>query len=232
MIRAIRARAVREGSDAGLSLIELLAASFISLLMLTLVGGMFVQITRLTANGQSTKNATGIAWTVTNELSNVIRQGTQVATSGTATEGAVIAGSTSTSLILDAYADSTVTAGQATIAPTRVTFTVNASGYLVEQRVVGTLSGGYYGFTGTGVTRTVNGPILTTGTGANALFVYSAGSTTITPGGTGLTAAQASSITAVTINVSVANTIATGSDVVQLTNTITMPNVAIVNGGS
>lgn len=236
MIAAIHARVVREDSDGGMSLIELLVASFISLLMLGLVGTMFVEITKLTANGQSTKNATGVAWTVLNELSSVIRQGTQVPTSATVTEGAVIAGSTPTTLILDANANAAVAPGQAAIAPIRVTFTVDASGNLVEQRLVGTMTGGYYAFTGATTSRTVNGPILTTGTGTNALFVYYTGSssalTPVTLGSGGLTSAQAAQVISVGLNVTVANTISTGSDPVVLTDQVMFPNVAIVNGGN
>lgn len=236
MIATVRARVIRGDADAGISLVELLVASFISLLMLGLVGTMFVEITKLTANGQSTKNATGVAWTVLNELSSVTRQGTQVPTSATVTEGAVIAGSTASTLVLDTNANATVAPGQATIAPIRVTFTVDASGNLVEQRLVGTMTGGYYAFTGTPTSRTVNGPILTTGTGTNALFVYYTGTssalTPITPGSGGLTSAQAAQVISVGLNVSVANTISTGSDPVLLTDKVMFPNVAIVNGGN
>jgi hypothetical protein len=227
MIRTVRARLHGDDHDAGFSLVELIAASFISLLMLTLVGTMFVQITRLSANAQSTKTATGVASTVMNEVAGVVRQGTQVATAAGATEGGVILGSTSSTLIVDSYAGAFVTPGQATVAPTRVTFSVNGSGYLVEQRVAGALAGGYYGFAGTATSRTVNGA-----TGLTLQYTYLAGATTVTPAGTGLTAAQAATVTAVTVTVTAPNTVSTGSDPVQLINQVTMPNIAIVNGGS
>jgi Tfp pilus assembly protein PilW len=222
----------RQDPEAGITLVELIVAGFISAVVLTIAAGMFVQITKLTANAQSTKDATGVAWTVMNELAGVVRQGTQVTTSSTVTEGAVIAGSTPNSLTIDANSNATVVSGQASIAPTRVTFAVNSAGYLTEQRIDGVLSSGYYGFTGSGTTRSVNGPILTTGTGTAALFVYYAGSTQVVPASGGLTADQASTVTAVALTVTVANTVSSGSDPVQLINTITMPNIAIVNGGS
>lgn len=231
MIRALRRRASDERSDAGLSLVELLVASFISMLMLALISTMFIQITRLTGSAQSTKDATGVAWTVTNEISAVVRQGTQVDTSATVTEGAVVAGSTSSSLVIDAFVDAAVAGGQPTIAPTQVTFRVSG-GYLTEQRVVGVLTNGYYTFTGAGTTRTVAGPNLTTGTAAYPLFVYKAGTTPIVPGATGLSASDAAQVTAVGINVIVTKSVAGGSDTVRLVNLITMPNLAIVNGGS
>lgn len=223
----------RDTSDAGVSLVELLVASTISVLLLTLIGAMFIQITKATSDGRTTRSSTGVAWTVLDEISRVVRQGTQVMTSATATEGAVLAGSTPTSLTIDTNSNATVTAGQAAIAPTRVTFSVNASGYLVEQRTAAVLTSGYFAFTATPTTRIVNGPILTTGTGTDALFVYSdADGDPIVPATTGLTAAQAAQVTSVTVNVAVANTLSTGSAPVRLTNQITMPNIAIVNGGS
>jgi Tfp pilus assembly protein PilW len=227
VIRAIRSRARGGDAQAGLSLVELLVASFISLLMLSLVGAMFVQITNLTANAQATKTATGVASTVMTEVAGVVRQGTQVTTAAGAIEGGVILGSTSDALIIDSFVDATVAAGQPTIAPTQVTLSVNSSGYLVEQRVAGTLSGGYYGFTSTPTSRTVNGA-----SGLTVQYTYLAGSATVTPSSTGLTAAQAATVTAVTVTVTAVNTVSTGSDPVQLINQVTMPNIAIANGGS
>lgn len=227
MIRAIRARMHRNDPDAGFSLVELLVASFVSLLMLSLIGVMFAQITRLSANAQSTKTATGVASTVMTEVAGVVRQATQVTTAAGVTEGGVVLGSTSSTLIVDTYAGATVTPGLASIVPTQVTFTVNGSGNLLEQRVLGALAGGYYGFSGTSTTRTVNGA-----TGLTVGYVYLAGSTPVTSASTGLTAAQAATVTAVTVTVTASNTVSTGSDPVQLVNQVTMPNIAIVNGGS
>lgn len=231
MIRALRSRAAQSAPDAGITLIELIVASVVSLLMLTIVSATFIQIAKLTASAQSTRVATGVAWTVMDELSGVVRQGTQVDTSSTATEGAVLAGSTPNALVIDAYVNAAVAGGQPTIAPTRVTFGVNASGYLTEQRVLGVAAGGYYAFTGTPTSRTVNGPLVTTGAG-NALFTYYAGGTVLVPGSTGLTADQAGQVTAVGITVTVASAGTAGPDPVRLVNTITMPNLAILNGGS
>jgi hypothetical protein len=228
VILAVRARLHGEDAQAGFSLPELIAASFVSLLMLTLVGAMFTQITRLSANAQSTKTATGIASTVMNEVAGVVRQATQVTTAAGTTQGGVVAGSTASTLVVDTYGGATVTPGQSAIAPTQVTFSVNGAGYLVEQRAVGVLTGGYYGFaTGAPTSRAVNGA-----TGLTVGYGYLAGTATVTPATTGLTAAQAATITAVTVTVTAPNTVSTGSDPIQLVNRVTMPNIAIVNGGS
>jgi hypothetical protein len=227
---------VDEGPDAGITIVELMVTAVIGLLLASLMAAMFLQITRSTTNANLTKDATAIAWTVSDELTRVIRQGTQVATSSSVTQGAVVAGSTPTSLVIDSYVDSVVTAGQARIAPTQVTFTVDpASGNLLEKRQAAVLDSGYFRFTGAVTNRLVNGPILTTGTGEDALFVYWKGTDAapvqIVPTTGGLTNDQAAQVTAITVNVTVRNELTTGADPVRLTNKVTMPNVAILNGG-
>jgi Tfp pilus assembly protein PilW len=227
----VRARMVRDGSESGVSLVELLVAMAITLLMLALISRMFAQVMRATSENQSTRAATGIAATVMDEITRVVRQGTQVATSSTVTEGAVLQGSNGTSLSIDTYVDAAVAAGQATIAPMRVTFTVDAAGNVVEQRYSSVMTTGYAVFAGSATsTRVVNGPVLTTA--SPAMFTYSDGSgTAVVPGATGLSSTQAATVATVTVTITVANSLATGPSPVQLTNQVTMPNIAIVNGG-
>lgn len=233
------------GVDDGITLIEVLVASVIGTLLLSLAATMFVQITNVTGDGQRTQKATGIASTAMTELSGVIRQATQVTTSSTTTEGAVVGsvnslcagatGSTPTCLIVDTYSNVTIAPSQPGVAPVRVVFSVDASRNLLEKRYVAVLTNGYYGFTTAPLssTRTVTGPVDVSGTGTNALFVYWDGAgNQVVAGSAGLTAAQAAIVTDVTVNVAVANPLSRRSDSVLLSNRITMPNVAIVNGGS
>lgn len=230
MIAALRRRLRREHPEAGIALIELIVSMVVMLIMLTLIARMFAQVTHVAGDNQSTRSGIGIAGTVMDEVTRVIRQGTRVSTSQTTVEGAVLAGSTSTSLGIDAFVDSTVTPGVAAIAATRVQFSVDGSGRLVEQRYPGTVTGGYTTFSTSGTTRIVNGPIVPDG--ATPLFTYTDGTgAAVVPDSGGLTAAQALSVTAVTVTVTVANQLSSGNDPVQLTNQVTMPNIAIINGG-
>ena len=221
--------------EAGLSMVELIVASAVGMLLLSLMASMFVQISRTVADAELTKTATGVAWNVADEITRVVRQGTRVATSSSTVEGAVVAGSTATSLLIDSNVDATVVPGQAVIAPTRVAFSVNAAGYLVEKRRPSVLTAGYFAF-GAESTRTINGPVSVAETGTDALFVYWTGSNDapvqVVPSSGGLTAAQAIQVNAVTVNVTVDNELSTGSDPVRLTNKVTMPNVAILTGGN
>ncbi|MBW4042756.1 MAG: hypothetical protein HIU86_11655 [Acidobacteria bacterium] len=232
-IASLRSRLTRGRGDDGIALIELIVSMVITLIMLTLIGRMFAQVTHAAGDNQSTRAATGVAATVADEITRVVRQGVLVTTSSTTKEGAVIAGSTATSLNIDSAVDATVTPGQAAIAPTRVVFSVDGSGSLVEQRFAGTVTSGSVTFASSPTSsRTVNGPILTTGASVPALFAYTDGSgNAVLPSSGGLTAAQASSVAAVTVTVTVANSLSTGSDPVQITNEVTMPNIAIANGG-
>lgn len=230
-----RVRQHDEDPEAGLSMVELIVASTVGLLLLSLMASMFVQISRTVADAERTKTATGVAWNVADEITRVVRQGTRVSTAASMTEGAVVAGSTPTALLIDSNVDSTILPSQAVIAPTRVAFSVNAAGYLVEKRRPSTLTGGYFAF-GAETSRTVNGPVSTAGTGTDALFVYWTGPNDapvqVVPSSGGLTAAQAIQVNAVTVNVTVDNVLSTGSDPVRLTNKVTMPNIAVVTGGN
>lgn len=223
-------------ADDGVSLPELVVYVLVSSILVTLMCTMFVQITKATSDSRQTRRATGVAVNVMEEIARVVRQGTRVSTGATAVEGAVIggqggfcagaSGSTSSCLIVDTFSDVTVLPGQATIAPVRVTFSVDANGYLVERRYAGTLTGGYFGFpAAASSTRTVNGPISTT----DPLFTYFAGTTAVTPS-PALTDSQASSVTAIKVHVAATNPGSRGADPVLLDNTVTMPNIAILNG--
>lgn len=233
-LRSLRSRLSAEDGDSGIALIELVVAMSITLLMLTLIARMFAQVTHVTGDGQSTRAATGIAATAVDEVTRVVRQGGRVATSATSVEGAVLAGSTSTSLSIDSFVDATVGPSQPAIAPTRVIFSVDGANSLTEQRFAGTVANGYTSFSTSATSRTVNGPIVTTGAATPPLFAYSDKTgAPVVPSGTGLTSAQALSVTAVTVTVTVPNAVSygNGSDPVQITNEVTMPNIAIVNGG-
>ncbi|MGT2425925.1 hypothetical protein [Amnibacterium kyonggiense] len=230
MIAALRRRLRHDPADRGIALIELIVSMVVTLIMLTLIARMFAQVTHSASDNQSTRAGIGIAGTAMDEITRVVRQGTRVSTSQTATEGAVVAGSTASSLSIDSFVDATVTPGLAAIAPTRVVFSVDGSGSLIEQRYAGTVANGYVTFSGSGTSRTVNGPIDTSG--STPLFAYADGSgTAVVPGATGLTSAQALSVASVTVTVTVDNQLSSGNDPVQLTNEVTMPNIAILNGG-
>lgn len=188
------------GADEGISVVELLVASVVSIMLLSLIAAMFMQITRVTGDGQSTQKASGTASTVMTEVAGVVRQATQVATSSTTTEGAVVggvsnvcagaSGSTSTCLIVDTYSNVTVAPSQQSVAPVRVVFSVNGSGNLLETRYNAVSAGGYYGFATAQIlsTRTVGGPVDTTGTTTTAITAPCSSDGTQTGTGSGTNA--------------------------------------------
>jgi hypothetical protein len=51
------------------------------------------------------------------------------------------------------------------------------------------------------------------------------------PAAGGLSQTQALSVASVSVTVTVRNTLSSGEDPVQLVNQVTMPNIAILNGG-
>lgn len=228
----IRARLRAESRDGGIALVELIVSMVVMLIVLGLIARMFAQVTHAAGDNQQTRAGIGIAGTVIDEVTRVVRQGTRVSTSQSASEGAVIAGSTASSLTIDSSVDAVIAPGQAAVAATRVVFSVDASGALVEQRYAGTVANGYTSFSSTPTTtRTINGPIMTAA-GTAPLFAYADKTgTAVVPAAGGLTASQAINVATVTVTVTVANQLSTGNDPVQLTNRVTMPNIAILNGG-
>ena len=227
----IRRRFRHRSDDDGIALIELIVSMVVTLIMLTLIARMFAQVTNAAGDNQHTRAGIGVAGTAMDEITRVIRQGARVSTSSTTTEGAVLAGSTGTALSIDSYVDATIVGGQSAVAPTRVAFSVDGSGNLNETRYAGSVSNGYVSFSSTAVNRIVNGPVLTS-SGSTTLFAYTDGDgAAVVPGSSGLTQAQALSVAAVTVTVTVTNVLSSGSDPVQIVNQVTMPNIAIVNGG-
>jgi type II secretory pathway pseudopilin PulG len=227
----LRARLAREEGESGVALVELMVSMVVMLIMLTLIARMFTQVMFAADDNVTTRSGVGVASTVIDEVTRVVRQGARVSTSQTTSEGAVLAGSTATSLSVDSFVDAIVAPGQAAISPTRVVFSVDGSGNLVEQRYAGTVSGGYTTFSSTATSRTVNGPI-TTAAPAAPLFAYRDGSgAAVVPGSSGLTSAQAIAVASVVVTVTVKNALSRGDDPVVITNEVTMPNIAILNGG-
>ena len=207
-------------SQAGMSLAELLVAMFITGILMTLVGTMFVNIARVTTNSNASTSRSGIAGNVMDEISKVVRTATNNPVTGGTSDPAIVSGTTA-ALTLYSYVD----ADPLNPAPTKVTFRVDAAGTLFEDRITATASGSYWVFTGTAKTRNLGGVVQTL-TGTDALFIYyDDTNTVITPGGTGLTLAQRALVASVQVTVRVTNTLTTGADPIILINTVGMPNL-------
>ena len=189
MIRRIR-RSVHRRDDAGLTLSELMVAMMITALALAIMGGFFANMTRAIVVGRTTRTATSLATSAVDELGKVLRAAANVQTAS-GLSPAVAVGSTGTHLVVLSYVDTSATDP----APSMVDFSINAAGYLVEKRTAGVLNSSNWAFTGTTTTRTFPGPF----SAAPSLFTYLDGTAPLALAGTGLSSAQVSDVSAVTV---------------------------------
>jgi hypothetical protein len=232
MIARLRTRLEGQDPEGGLTLAELMVASFLTLLILVMVGTMFANTAQLTASANQNRNSTSAASNMQNEFRNVIGLAAQIPVSGSSVPLPPISLTTlptASSLVIYALIDTTDPANPA---PTRVTFTVNAAGTLVESRCVAKLTSGYWTFTSCASTSTRKlGGAITAPTGSQLpLFTYLDGNDTVLPLSAGsLPAASAKLVASITVSVKV---LAPGAKTapVYLSSTIGMPNIGLQQG--
>lgn len=156
MIRTIRAGIRRLKSDeSGLSFVELLVASILSLLVLAMVGNMFISVAKITSNSTQVNRSNTVASNMANSITSVLRVATTIPKSGSITPmPAIVKGSGTENLTI--YSLSNVTDPTNPV-PVRVTYTIetktDSAGqpirHLLEERCVATLSGGFYAWPAT-----------------------------------------------------------------------------------
>lgn len=212
--------------DDGVTLVELLVAMSVTAVVLAMIGGLFIAVTKITRDGLSARSAVGTAANAMSEIRRVIREAAPNPVSDGTTTPAVAAGGTSSSLTVISYIDTSTT----NYAPTKVAFSVNAAGYLIEQRTPAAQSNGYWTFLGTTTSVTLAGPLVTTGAAAPLFAYLDSDKDPVTPAAGGLTAVQASTVFAVAVTTTVANTSSGVSDPVVLSNTVGLLNVALAAG--
>jgi hypothetical protein len=225
VISTFRRRLVAQDGEAGLSLTEIVVATAVSLLVLTMVGSLFIQTATLTDNATQNRNSTTVASTAAAEISKVVRLATpvQMTVSGKPAIVAAVASATSTKLSVYSYADTSA----AVPVPTLVTF--DGSGTLLtETRCPGTASGTVWSFTcAKPAVRSLGGSIVAPATGQNQLFNYLAtDGTTIPLVGGVLPAANLNSVASVLVSINI-QAVGSKTDPVYLTSNVGMPNVGL-----
>jgi len=212
-------RRLRSGSEAGVSLVELIVTIMITGVVLSIVAAMFINVAKVTADANGTNRRSSIAANVMNEVSKAIRTAANNATASSPDADPAIVSGTQSALTLYSYVDTSPTAP----APTKVTFRVDANGDVWEDRVAGSASGSYWAFTATATSRNLGGPVSTTG-----LFTYlDQNNAEVVPGSTGFTLAQRNMISSVKVTVTIANAPTLGSDPIVIVNTVGMPNLLL-----
>lgn len=216
-----------EDDERGMSMSELLVSMLIFSVLLTVVAGMYVSITRSSNQSQAIDASTRVAANAMNEVSLVIRNGTTIAQSGTTDLISAFPEATSDTLTVYSILDST----SAGLTPVKVKFWINEDRELIETRWTATRSGDYWTWpTGTSSTsRNLSGSLLVSED--KPLFTYLDESGAKISGGSGgtLGSDQRAKVTSVSITMRV-EAADGGADLrtVDLDNVVGVPNLGNV----
>ena len=221
-----RLKAARD--QEGVTLIELMVASFLSLLVMVAICTMFVLVAKQTVNSQGTRLSTADASNIVNVVSTTIRASINNAVAGTDTPDPAIVSGTSSALVIISYTD----AGPSFQTPLEIRYQI-VGGRMTEDRWKPSIVSGYAVFPAVTTTpyqtRTLGNVVVNTA--AEPLFrYYNAAGTEQIPGTTGLSLAQRQTTVSVQFDVKV---LAENShEVVEVQNNIGMPNMALTQNGS
>lgn len=229
MIRR-RIAALRAREDAGVTLVELMVGIFLSMIVMAMIGGFFLQTTRITSTAIQSNTSNGIAASAQQEITTVIRLATQLS-NGTPTQTPPVAVASSTKLVISSLVAVTTPSDPA---PTQVTFD-SSSGSITESRCVATKSGGFWTFStcASTSTRNLGGPVLAPSAGQNALFSYldSNGNTLALTNGN-LPASSLANVASIVVSVKMQSTGETILPPVYLTANVGMPNIGLQQAAS
>ncbi|HEU0205693.1 MAG TPA: hypothetical protein VFQ74_03240 [Pseudolysinimonas sp.] len=211
-----------------MSLIELMVAAFLSTLIMAAICGMFVVVAQQTVASQGTRLSTADASNIVNVVSTTIRASINNAVQGSDTPDPAIVSGTSSSVVVISYTD----AGPSFETPLQIRYQI-VGGRMTEDRWRPTIVQGYAVFpdvtTAPSQTRTLGNVVVNTA--LEPLFrYYNAAGTELIPGATGLSLAQRQTVVSVKFDVKViANT---SHQVVEVQNTVGMPNMALSQNGN
>lgn len=212
----------RAQADEGFSLTELLVTIMIMGIVMTIVGSMFINVARITANSNSTTTKSSVAANLMDAMSKVIRTAANNPVAGQDLADPAIVAATANSVTLYSFVDTSAL----TPKPTKVRFSIDAKGNVVEERwAAATSTQGYWSFPGSPTIRTLGGPVITTTT---SLFTYfDASNAVITVGTAGMSATDRKRVASIRVTITIANSLTTGDDAIVIDNTIGMPNLGL-----
>lgn len=119
-----------DSGDSGVSLPELLVAMVLLSILMTIVVSVFSSFTQTLTRSQSATDSTNVAALGMNEVTRVIRSGTEIEVNGTSTNLTAFRVAKRESAVVYAYLDTNST----TPAPVMVEFAITPSRDLVERR--------------------------------------------------------------------------------------------------
>lgn len=242
----------RVQDDSGITLIELIVSIVLTAILMTIVVQAFTQFSNSFRVSRSATDSANVADVGMNELTRVIRSGTEIEVSGNATNLPVFITAKKEEMLLYAYLDT----DSLNPSPTLIQFKIDpVSRDLVETRWPSAKVNGYWtfpSFAGTAPDRTVVSSAVSplkrviarklvspTGT-ESPLFVYlkTDGCTVAQPtcsiiptSGNGLTASEIDSVVAVSVTMKVQADDLQRAEPVTITNRVGIPNLGISRVG-
>jgi len=229
--RRFSARLRRE--ERGLSLAELLVTIMIFAIVLAVVSGTFVTMTRATSFANATDTNARSASTAMNEMTRLLHSAMnnpqQNASDAPAFTTAKAESMTFTTAV-DLSGSAPIANNGPDPRPELVTLGLDSSRRLVETIVPGqpvVAGSSYYRFTSTAAARTLAPAVSATPAGQSALFTYyDASNAALIPDATGaLSAAQMKGIVSVGVTLRLSNNGSTADNGVTLSNRVGLPNL-------
>lgn len=221
-MRPVDALRARRMDDSGLSLAELLVTIMIFAIVLTVVTGTFVSLTRVTSQAAATDANVHDASNGMNEIAREIR-GAVNNPIPNAPDAAAFITATSESMTFSTAVNQT----GSMIQPQLVTFSLGTDRSLIETKTSAVVyQTSYWQFTGTVVKRTLTGPVSASSASVPVLFQYfdSSGAALAPSAAGALTTVQLGRIASIKVSLSIRSTKA-GDTGVTLVNTVGTPNL-------
>lgn len=238
-------RSMRRGDESGTTLVELLVTMVVMSMLMVMVVGLVVAVNRNFTRDRSATDNASIASIGMNEVTRVIRSGTEIRVANQALNDPVFLAATPESVVLRAYLDTSA----ATPAPIVVRLEVTAQRTLVEKRwnaVAGTAP--YWKFTNLpaapyqpassfwikpAYTRTIASKITPMTASLKLFRFYTKDNVEVVPPTTGsLTVDQLRTVASVTVSLSVQSDLTARANPVVITNIVGIPNLGISRIGA
>lgn len=224
-----RLRRLRDecGNEQGMTLLELVVAMAVSSILIALVVSMFTTASRTVNDQEAAIENSRLASVAMNEVTRIMRAGTEIPVSGSAANTPVFAFAGSERIVMHSFIDA---ASATDPAPLRVEFSRNADNELVETRwdayhVYGT----YWSFRTTSTySRTIARSLLPPESSRPLFTYFTKDNVALTPAsGASLTTAQIRNIAAVQITMQVQGDDSGRVDPIVVQNLVGLPNLGV-----
>jgi hypothetical protein len=226
VVSRIRARLRRGPVDLGVTLVELCVVILLSGIVMTIVGTMFVTVAKQTVAAQGVRRSTADASNIMNVLSTTIRASIKNAVNGNPTPDPAVVVGTNFSVTVISYTD----AGPNFNTPLQIRYRI-LNGQMIEERWYPTITAGYAVFpalTATPNATRILGNVVVNASTDPVFQYYDATGTALLAGGTGLSPADRANVASIEVDIKVQAL--TSQQVVELDNTVGMPNMNLQQG--